>query len=208
MNKNVAVIMGIMVVSCVVATGPAWAEMQSFGAQPQAEQSGVDTKRAQLMDEINKVQERASLLQQRINAVAQQAQEQNPEIQKQHADLVDIYQKKLVEYGYPNEAEMQKLQKMQQRLQAPRASEMDEAERQQLTQQFNAEVAKLQQAQEKAQRDAAVQAAQQAFEQTRLKAMNEIDPEVQNLEREFETVHSKLEQLRMQLQQVLQAPQQ
>ncbi len=207
MSKNVSIIMGIMVVSCVVATGPVWAQMQPSDAQPQADQSGADARRTQLLDEINKVQERASALQQRINAVAQQAQEQSPEIQKLNADLMDIYQKKLAEYGFPNEAEMNKLREMQQRLQDPGESGMDEAERQQVTQQFNAEVAKLQQAQEKAQRDAAVLEAQQAFEQARSKAMSEIDPQVQTWEREFETVHSKLEQLRMQLQQVLQAPQ-
>jgi chromosome segregation ATPase len=204
MNKNVAV-MGIMVVSCVVATGPAWAQMQPQAAQPQ--QSGVDAKRTQLLDEINKKQERASALQQRINAVAQQAQEQNPDIQKLHADLMDIYQKKLAEYGYPSETAMQKLREMQQRLTTEQGS-MDEAERQQLTQQFNTEVAKLRQAEEKAQRDAKVQAAHQAFVQARSKGMSETDPDIQTLEREFETLQGKLEQLRMQLQQVLQAPHQ
>jgi len=206
MNKNAAAFMGIMVVSGIVAAGPVRAQMQPQAAQPQ--QSGADAERTQLLDEINRVQERASALQQRINKVAQQAQEQNPEIQKLHAELMDIYQSKLAEYGYPSDAEMQELREMQQRLQAPGASEMDESERQRLTQQFNAEVANLQQAQDKAQGDAEVLAAQREFEETRSKDMSEIDPDVQALEGELETVQGKLEKLRMQLQQALQSPRQ
>jgi chromosome segregation ATPase len=207
MNKNITAI-GIMVVSCVVATGPTWAQMQPSGAQPQGKQSAADVQRTKITEQMQEVQKRASALQQRINTVAQKAQQQNPELQKLHAELMDIYKKKLAECGYPSDAEMQKLREMQERLQNPGASEMDEAERQQLTQQFNAEVAKMQEAQEKAQRDAAVLTAQQAFEEVRSKAMREIDPKVQKWESEFETVNSKLEELRMQLQQVMQAPQQ
>ena len=206
MSKYLLWMMGIMAGSCVVAAGPASAQMQPQAAQPQ--QSEAASRRIQLLDEINTVQERASELQQQIDTIARQAQEQNPEMQQLHADLMALYEKKLAEYGYPSEAEIQKLRDMQQRLQTPEAGEMDEAERQQLTQQFNAEVAKLQQAQESALMDTAVQAAQQAFEQARSKAMSEVNPEAQALEREFQTVQNKLEQLRQQLQQVLQAPQQ
>lgn len=206
MSKYLLWMMGIMAGSCVVAAGPASAQMQPQAAQPQ--QSEAASRRIQLLDEINTVQERASELQQQIDTIARQAQEQNPEMQQLHADLMALYEKKLAEYGYPSEAEIQKLRDMQQRLQTPEAGEMDEAERQQLTQQFNAEVAKLQQSQESALMDAAVQAAQQAFEQARSKAMSEVNPEAQTLEREFQTVQNKLEQLRQQLQQVLQAPQQ
>jgi chromosome segregation ATPase len=206
MSKNVTVIMGIMVASCVVATGQAWAQMQQQAAEPQ--QSEAEAERTQLLEEMNTVQERARVLQQRINTIAQQAEEANPDLQTMHADLMGVYQKKLAEYGYPSEAELQQLREMQQSLQAPGAGEMDEGERQQLTQQFNAGVAKLQQAQDEAQRDTEVQAAQQAFEQARSKAMSEIDSEAQALEREFAEVQGKLEHLRMQLQQMLQAPQQ
>ncbi len=206
MSKNLALMMGMIAGGCVVAMGPAWAQVQPQAAQPQ--QSEAAEQRTQLLEEMNAVQERASTLQQRINAIAEQAQVENPDLQKLHADLMGVYQKKLAEHGYPSEAELQQLREMQQRLQAPGAGEMDEVERQQLTQQFNAGVAVLQDAQEKAQMDTEVIAAQQTFEQARSKAMSEIDSESQALEREFAEVQGKLEQLRMQLQQMLQAPRQ
>jgi len=205
MNMNV--VMGIMLGSCVMATSPAWAQVQPSGEQPQGEPSAVDVQRTKIMEQMQDVQERAGQLQDRINTIAREAQEQNPEVQKQYAELMDTYQQKLVEHGYPSESEIQALEKMQQRLTTD-AGSMEEAERQQLTQQFNTEVAKLQQSLEKAQSDPDVLAAQKTFEQTRTQAMRDIDPEAAALERELEILQDRLEQLRQQLQQVLQATQQ
>lgn len=206
MNRNVITIVGIMAGACLVFTGSAWAQMQQRAGQPQ--QPETAQKRTELLEALEGMQQRATMLQQRINAIARQAEEQNPDLQKLHADLMDVYQKKLAEHGYPSEEEMQQLRDLQERLQIPGASDMEDAERQRLTQQFNAGVAKLQESQERAQSDRAVLAAQQAFEQARVIAMSEIDPEAQALEREFKAVQGKLEDLRTQLQQVLQAPRQ
>lgn len=200
LSKNLLLMMGIMAGSSVIAASQAWAQMQ-----PQ--QSEAASKQSQIMERINTAQTRASTLQEQINAIAQKAQAENPVIQSLHEELMKTYETKLAEYGYPNEAEMQKLREMQQRLQTPGDNEMGEVERQQLTQTFNTEVAKLQVAQEKAQRDAEVIAAQQALEKANSEAMNEINPEAQALQRELEIVQEKIENLRLQLQEALQATQ-
>jgi hypothetical protein len=205
MNRNTLLMMGVIAGGCMAATGSAWAQGQPQAAQTQPAEDA--DQRAQVLAEMNKVQERAGEIQRRLNDIAQQVQEQNPDLQKQYAELMDIYQNKLDEYGYPSEEEMQKLQVMQQRLQAPEAGNMDDAERQRLTQEFNTEATKLQEAQEKAQDDPEVVAAQEAFEEARLKAMSEIDPQAPDLLSKLEDIYEELDALRLKLQQVMQAPQ-
>jgi chromosome segregation ATPase len=185
---------------CVATLGPAWGQVQP--APPE-----MTEERAQLMEEMSQAQERAREIQTQLGESARQVQEQNPELQRLHNELVAIYQSKLMEYGFPNEAEMQQLQAMQQRLQAAATGGMDEAERQQLTQRFNAEVAKQQAAQEKAQNDPQFVAAQQAFHQAQSQAMSEVNPQAAMLQQELAEVQGRIEQLQIELQQVLQAPQ-
>lgn len=200
MRTKGRLMMGMMAGICVAALGSAWAQVQP----PPPE---TTEKRAQLLDEMSQAQERAREIQAQLNASAQQAQELNPDLKQLHTELVEIYQSKLTEYGFPNEAEMQQLRVMQQRLQAAETEGMDEAERQQLTQLFNAEVAKQQAAQDKALNDPQVLVAQQAFNQANSQAMSEANPQAPALQQELEEIQAHIEKLHVELQQALQAPQ-
>ncbi len=193
---------GMITVGCVAAMTPAGAQMQPQAVQPPASEASTESTR--IMDAMNSVQKDASEIQAKLNAAAQQAQEQTPEIQELHNKLMETYQDKLDEYGYPDQAGLQELRDIQQRLQTPADGEKDEAERVQLTQQFNTQVAKMQEAQEKAQSAPEVIAAQDDFLKVRSEAMTEVDPQVPALEQELEGLQSRIESLRQAMQQVQQ----
>lgn len=133
---------------------------------------------------------------------APQAEQQNADLAAMNEQLIDLYQRKLQKYGYPGDEAVQELQAIQQRLQVD--ADMDAQERQQLSQQFNAGVTQLQQAQEQAQNDPDVQNATRAYEAKRMQAMTEVNPEAASLQSDLESVHQELIQKQEQLQQQLQ----
>ncbi len=197
MRKKEILMTGIIAAGCALAMGPAWAQTQ--GGQQQQTEAGK--KRQEIMEKMTSIQERAREVQQDLQKIDKKAREANPDIQKLEDKLMDTYRKKLDEYGYPSEKEMEKLQEMQKRLQG---GDVDEAERQKLTQQFNEEVAKIQEARQKAQSDSQVIDAQKSLEKVRTKAMSKIDPKTEKLQSEMEDIQSKLEELRGELQKIMQ----
>lgn len=205
MKKKEILMTGIIVTGCAVAMGPAWAQMQPGQQQQsqggQGQQTEAMKKRQEIMEKMTKIQERAREVQQELQNIDKKAREANPDIQKLEDKLMDIYREKLDKYGYPSEKELEKLQEMQKRLQG---GDVDEAERQKLTQQFNEEVAKIQEARQKAQSDSQVIDAQKSLENVRTKAMSKIDPKTEKLQSEMEDIQSKLEELRGELQKIMQ----
>lgn len=140
-----------------------------------------------------------------LERIETQASEQNPAILEKRTELIETFEEKLDEYGYPDETELERLQEMQQQLQAPAG--MDDAERMDIIQEFQEGVQKIQSARERAQQDPDVQRLQQDFEQERMQAMMAIDDNARELEEKQEAIIREFSQLRQQLQQIIQQEQ-
>jgi hypothetical protein len=194
----------IAVMAVFIFAGASAAEAQT--PQPRPQQAQPQQK---VLNELSAFQERSRKVQEELTAIAQKAVKANPQLMDMHKELMAVYERKLTEYGYPSEEEIQALREMQQKMQTAGEGGVDEAERQRLTDQFNASVAKLQKAQQKAQSDPKVQAAQKKFNQARLDAMQKVNPKTMELQKEQADLQSKIEKLRQSLQTaVQQAPQQ
>ncbi|NCC52424.1 MAG: hypothetical protein EOM20_14565 [Spartobacteria bacterium] len=196
----------IMVAACFLGALAAKAQMQqqAYPHQTQPHRTAAEAERTKLLNELNALQERTRVIQDKLMIIAQKAVEANPQLTALHNNLVTVYESKLTEYGYLDEAEQQKLQEVQQMLQTPEAGDIDDAERQRLTKQFHAEVAKMQEAQQKAQSDPEVQQAQAELDQARLMTMLECDPDTTALQEEHQELQSKINHLRQSLQSAVQ----
>jgi hypothetical protein len=200
--------MTMMAAACFAGASAAEAQLQP-PQQAQPQQTDIEAQRTQILQELNALREQGIQVQSELTAIAQKAAEANPSLMGLHGNLVTVYQSKLTEYGHPSEEELQELRVMQQKLQTPGAEGMDEAERRRLTDQFNAEVAKLQEAELKAQNDPAVKQAQAEFDQTRLETMQQLDPKTMDLQRKQEDLQAHINRLQQSLQSLLQqTPQQ
>jgi|GEM_PF-2915470 chromosome segregation ATPase len=209
MTTTIKTMMTMIAVASFAGAGVTHAQMQESRQQGenQTRMTEVDTQREDIMNELNTLQEESQKAQEKLADIAQQAVEMNSNIMDLHTKLMDIYQDKLAEYGHPSDEELRRLQTIQQQLQSPEAGNMPEEDRQQLTQEFNAGVAQLQDAQQKAQRHPEVEQAQKAFEDERMKTMIEIDPETEELQSEVEDLQAEIEAIRQSLQSSLQQPQ-
>jgi len=208
MKTTVKTVMAIMAAACFAGAGSVEAQMEQpqEPRQVQPRQGDAEARRAEVMNELNTVQAQSRRVQEELASIARQAIEENPELSELHDHLMTVYQRKLTEYGYPSEEELQNLQAVQQRLQTAGAGDLDEEERHRLTQQFNAAVAKLQEAQQKAQSDPEVENALERFSEARIEAMQEVNPDTMELQREQEKLESRSNELQQALQSLLQQP--
>ncbi len=190
----------LMSAVCFAGVHVAEAQMQPPAPPQPAPQAEAEAQQARVMQELTALHEQSGRIQEKLTAIAQEAVEANPEIMELHSSLMATYQSKLAEHGYPDEEEMQRLVAMQQQLQSPGAGDMDDEARTRLTQEFNAGVAKLQEAQEAAQNDPEVRKAQAEFEETRLEAMQEVNPRTEELQRQEEKLQAEMQELRLSLQ--------
>ncbi len=149
--------------------------------------------------ELQQLQQRAQQIEARLSEIAQQALQADPELQAMQDDLETLYRAKLEEFGYPDEAKLAELQAMQRQLQT--AEGMDPAERDALTQEFQAEVTQMQQAQMQAQQDTEIQGAIAEVQDARTEAMGEIDPEAPALQQQLEQIIGQLQQIQQQMMQ-------
>ncbi len=172
--------------------------------QPQPEQR-EESRREELGRKMQELETRSREIDAQLERIESQASEQNPAILEKRAELTEIFEEKLDEYGYPAESELERLQQMQQQLQAPGG--MDDAERMELIQEFQEGVQKIQSARERAQQDPEVQRLQHDFEDKRMQAMMAIDENAQALEEKQEEIIHEFSQMREQLQQIIQQEQ-
>ena len=153
---------------------------------------------SQTMEQLGRLQQQGQEIEHRLNAIAQRAVEKNPELSTMRDEVVELYQEKLHEYGYPSEERLRELQQMQIKLQT--AGDMDTQERQELTQQFNADVATMQQAEQQAQNDPEVQPALQELNAARERAMAKIDEDFPRLQQQHAQIVAQMQALQQELQ--------
>ena len=147
--------------------------------------------------QINALQRERTEVMERLQKIAQEATEANPELREQEETLYALYREKLEEHGYPGEDEIEELQQIQNRLQTE--ADMDENERATLSRQLQEAVVKLQAAQQAAQQDEEVQQSEQALRQARSEAMEEVDPEAGQLENKLTEIDEKMQKLQAEM---------
>jgi chromosome segregation ATPase len=134
-------------------------------------------------------QMRLQQIQQRLGQIQQAALEAHPELQEQNADLEELVVETMQEAGYQPEAKMDTLQALRERIQSP---DLSQAEQQQMMMTAQEAQQHLQEAQQVAMQDSQVVAAQEAFRDDLIAAMNEQDPETEDLIAEFEQIQRDL----------------
>ena len=200
----------LMTAVCALTTSFVWAQhdqaapppVQQGDAAP-APRVETENPQAQMIAQIRELEQRGQEIQTQLQQIAQQAMQANPELQEQQQALQELYNEKLEEHGYPSDERIVELQQMQNQLQQG-AGELTDAERQELTQNFQAEVQAMQAAQMQAEQDAEVQQALQAQQAAQETAMAEVDSSTPELQQELEQIASQLEELQMRMQQLMQ----
>ncbi len=190
-NTLKKLLMAALVGTCLVSTryvrGQDQAQPQQQG-QPQGNE--VLAKLRELREQSNKVQSQ-------LTAIEQKAKEKNPELTKMQNQLGEIYRDKLNEHGYPDEKQLEKLRNMQTQLQT--ADDMEETERDRLTQEFRKGVMALQQARDQAQQDPEVIKAAEEFDQEKQKTMLEVDKNAATLLQRMEKLQKEIQKLEQQV---------
>ena len=132
--------------------------------------------------------------------MAEEAIEQDAELKAHHEEVMALYESKLKEKGFPSEAELKELTEMRQRIQNP--GEMEEAEVEQMKQEFNTEVRELQRIEREVKQDPEVRQAVEGLAEERTEVLAEMYPESEELQQELEQISMKLQQMQRQMQQM------
>jgi hypothetical protein len=211
MKKNKA--LRLITAACALSTSVVWAQYDS-AAQPAppvqepapaapAPSPETTDLQAELVTQIRELEARGQDVQTQLQQIAQQAMQANPELQQQQQHLQELYNEKLREYGYPSDERIVELQQMQNQLQQG-GEAMTDAERQALTETFQAEVQSMQMAQMQAEQDAEVQQALRAQQSAEETAMTEVDANTPQLQQELERIAAELEELQARMQSLMQ----
>ena len=200
-----------LVVSCSGAVAVSLTGLAAQAQQPAPQaQPAPQVQPAPPQDDaaaqINALQRERSEILARLQQIAEEAIEANPELKEQEETLYSLYREKLDEHGYPDDDEIENLQNMQNRLQTEQ--DMDAEERGRLSRQLQEAVVKLQEAQQAAQQDEEVQQAEQKLRQARSEAMEEVDPEAGEMEEKLTEIDEQMQELQQELAQGMRQMQQ
>jgi septal ring factor EnvC (AmiA/AmiB activator) len=196
------IIGGFAVFCMIMASGLTHAQLvqpQQGQAQDQPAAQGANQEYTKILANLQELRTRSQQLQGQLSKIEQAAKQKKPELATMQNDLTVLHQKKLKEVGYPDEEQIQKLRNIQQQLQTPGG--IDDQERQQLTQRFNAEIARMQKSQETVRRDPEIREESRKYEQARMKAMTEVDGETPELQRQLSRKQQEFEQWQQKMQQ-------
>ncbi|WP_405242055.1 hypothetical protein [Lentisalinibacter salinarum] len=150
---------------------------------------------------IQKVQAKRAEIQQ-LNQQLMQIQEKtieaNPELAKQRDDLISFVDEKMAETGYDAEAARGRIEELQGEMQS---GELSAEEQQQNRQQLRQEMTSMQQAQGQIMQDEEFQAKREALNENLVAAMQEQDPQTDELISRLQTAQQEYQQLAQQAMQ-------
>lgn len=150
---------------------------------------------------IQKVQAKRAEIQQ-LNQQLMQIQEKtieaNPELAKQRDDLISFVDEKMAETGYDAEAARGRIEELQGEMQS---GELSAEEQQQNRQQLRQEMTSMQQAQGQVMQDEEFQAKREALNENLVAAMQEQDPQTDELISRLQTAQQEYQQLAQQAMQ-------
>lgn len=150
---------------------------------------------------IQKVQAKRAEIQQ-LNQQLMQIQEKtieaNPELAKQRDDLISFVDEKMAETGYDAEAARGRIEELQGEMQS---GELSAEEQQQNRQQLRQEMTSMQQAQGQIMQDEQFQAKREALNENLVAAMQEQDPQTDELISRLQTAQQEYQQLAQQAMQ-------
>ncbi|WP_405231230.1 hypothetical protein [Lentisalinibacter salinarum] len=177
----------------------------SVGAQqmPEGHPGGMMAPNAQGQGNelIQKVQAKRAEIQQ-LNQQLMQIQEKtieaNPELAKQRDDLISFVDEKMAETGYDAEAARGRIEELQGEMQS---GELSAEEQQQNRQQLRQEMTSMQQAQGQIMQDEEFQAKREALNENLVAAMQEQDPQTDELISRLQTAQQEYQQLAQQAMQ-------
>lgn len=155
----------------------------------------------QMPQQADETQMEFQQLQQRLAQIQEDAMDNNPDLQKQRDELLDLVMEKMEAEGYDPDAKIGTLENFQERMQE---EDLSEDQRQELIAEAQSAQQRLQQAEQTAMQDEEVVAAYQDFQEAMITAMRNEDEEV-------EAISQRLQQIQMEMQQQMQqqqAPQQ
>lgn len=150
---------------------------------------------------IQKVQAKRAEIQQ-LNQQLMQIQENtiegNPELAKQRDDLISFVDEKMAETGYDAEAARGRIEKLQGEMQS---GELSTEEEQQHRQQLRQEMTSMQQAQGQIMQDEEFQAKREALNESLVAAMQEQNPQTDQLITRLQSAQQEYQQLAQQAMQ-------
>lgn len=150
---------------------------------------------------IQKVQAKRAEIQQ-LNQQLMQIQENtieaNPELAKQRDDLISFVDEKMAETGYDAEAARGRIEKLQGEMQS---GELSAEEQQQNRQQLRQEMTSMQQAQGQIMQDEEFQAKRESLNENLVAAMQEQNPQTEELISRLQTAQQEYQQLAQQAMQ-------
>jgi len=150
---------------------------------------------------IQKVQAKRAEIQQ-LNQQLMQIQENtiegNPELAKQRDDLISFVDDKMAETGYDAEAARGRIEKLQGEMQS---GELSTEEQQQHRQQLRQEMTSMQQAQGQIMQDEEFQAKREALNENLVAAMQEQNPQTDELISRLQSAQQEYQQLAQQAMQ-------
>lgn len=169
----------------LVALPAARAVAQAPQPAPPAAAAGEQDQARQLVEDMQR-------LQQRLTEIQQQALQDNPELQQQ----AEAFQQTLLEAmraeGYEPVRSLSHIQLLEQQIQSDTLSEQ---ERQGLVQEMREEIALLHKAEQEALQNEEVQAARQRFVAQMLAAMKAEDPQAEALMQELADKNDQLQEM-------------
>lgn len=145
------------------------------------------------MTKLQKLQAQAQQLETKLQQLAARAENENPELVEQRSELIEVFEQKLDEHGYPGPEAQRELQELQRRLQDPEG--LDDARRLELMQKYQKKVGEMREAEQKARTDREFREQQRKLMEARSEAIEEIDPKAPEMEEELDELYAKLTEL-------------
>lgn len=187
-----AVVMGVGVLFCLAQ--PVWAQE---AAEPQeAEQSKSltgETPESSPEMTRQKLIQRFQSLQEELSEIQQQAMEENKELEQEQQDLQAMIRQNMESNMADENVDVQRLQELQTKLQD---KELEEAQKASLEQEYKKQINAYQRARAKTARDKDVQQEQEAFRDSMLSAMNEVDPKTDKIIQELQMIQHQMRYLK------------
>ncbi|NIR58709.1 MAG: hypothetical protein GWO02_03900 [Gammaproteobacteria bacterium] len=161
-------------------------------AKPQGSMPAQSPEMAGQRQQLQQLQQKMGRLQKRLTEIQKQALDSNPELAQEREAFRTLLADKMREQGHDPQASVQRMKDLKGRL---NNDEVEGQERRQVVRELRQEGQAMRQAQHQALQDQEVRAARSDLNESVVSAMNEQDPETQELIAEYKKTRQELRQL-------------
>jgi hypothetical protein len=189
-NTGLAVA-GILCLSFLLCMAqPGWAKKgDEQKGQGQAEAGSQNDAEITPQMTRKKLVQRFQTLRQELSQIQQKAMEENAELQKEQKDLQSAIRKSMESNLAEENVDVERLQELQAKLQD---TELAKEKKQSLEQEFKEQVNAYQRARAKTARNEKIQAKQESFRESMLSAMNEVNPQADEIIQEMQALQHQM----------------